>query len=427
MKVPDVRYFLKNSDVNNTSKTLISLYIKVKGKRIVVSTNERILAKHWDKSAYRPYLKHKDAKDDFVLEEELQHINHVLDTIEYKFKKLFNRYLDNENIPNVKQIKSDLKKEINPQDETTDTNLISFIQDFIDNSQNKPVTKKGYTTTMNHLINFQNKQNIVLTFDSVDLDFYNDIVEYFNKKGYARNTIGNHIKNLKVFMNYAYDKGLTKNDAHRKKRFVKLVEETDHVYLTEDELSVIYNHDFSKKPKLDRVRDLFIVGCYTGLRFGDLKRLSTDNITKDGNIRITTSKTNERVVIPLHWRVREILKKYNNSLPEAISSQKFNDYLKVVVKEAGIEELISVSKTKGGLLVSKTIPKYQLVSSHTARRTFATNAYLADVPAISIMKITSHKSEKDFLKYIKISEEDNARKLAQHAFFNPSKNLKKVD
>ena len=106
--------------------------------------------------------------------------------------------------------------------------------------------------------------------------------------------------------------------------------------------------------------------------------------------------------------------KINERLP---SNQKFNDYIKEVSKLAGIKEAVKVEQTKGDLTTKKSEPKYKLVTSHTARRSFATNAYLADIQTISIMGITGHKTEKAFMKYIKISQEDNARKLMYHKFF----------
>jgi integrase len=172
------------------------------------------------------------------------------------------------------------------------------------------------------------------------------------------------------------------------------------------------------QPRLDRVRDLFIIGCYTGLRFSDLKQLKDENLTDNRTrIRIRTEKTGELVIIPLHPFVKAILRKHNGIPPEALTNQKMNDYLKEIGEWAGIDETVVLHFTKGGQRVTETYKKYQLITTHTARRSFATNAYLQDVPTISIMKITGHRTEKSFMKYIKISQEDNANKLINHPFF----------
>jgi integrase len=134
-------------------------------------------------------------------------------------------------------------------------------------------------------------------------------------------------------------------------------------------------------------------------------------------VKIATKKTGEVVIIPLKGYVREILKKYEGKAPEPISNQKMNEYLKELGQLAEVEEDIIITRTIGGKRQSETFKKWELITTHTARRSFATNAYLLNVPTISIMKITGHRTEKSFLKYIKISQEDNANKLVNHPFF----------
>jgi integrase len=180
----------------------------------------------------------------------------------------------------------------------------------------------------------------------------------------------------------------------------------------------MYRLDLSQKGKLAKVRDLFIIGCYTGLRFSDFIQIKQENIFESNKIKIRTQKTGEIVVIPLHPFVREIMAKYDGNIPEPISNQKMNDYLKEIGQLAGLNELIEVTITKGGKLVKSTTEKYNLIMTHTARRSFATNLYMADVPSITIMNITGHKTEKNFLRYIRISQEENANKLLNHPFFN---------
>lgn len=131
-------------------------------------------------------------------------------------------------------------------------------------------------------------------------------------------------------------------------------------------------------------------------------------------IEIKQYKTKDKVVIPLHPMVGTILNKYHGNLPNNISNQKFNDYIKEACKIAGINESVSKSITKGGINRSKNYKKWELVSSHTARRSFATNLYKSGFPTISIMAITGHKTEKAFLTYIRVTPEEHARKLKEH-------------
>ena len=182
----------------------------------------------------------------------------------------------------------------------------------------------------------------------------------------------------------------------------------------------MYNEDLKENSKLERVRDTFIVGCFTGLRFSDFTKLQPQHFKKIGDVEvleIVTQKTNQKVTIPIHPKVQSILKKYDGIMPRPISNQKMNEYLKDLGELVKINDDIVISRTKGGQRTEEVFKKYDLISSHTARRSFATNSFKAGVPSISIMKITGHTTEKSFLQYIKISSEENAVLMAQNSFF----------
>jgi integrase len=251
----------------------------------------------------------------------------------------------------------------------------------------------------------------------IDMDFYNNFISFLKAKNYAPNTIGGRIKILKKFLNEASERGLPVRDDYKKKGFAKPSEESVAVYLNETELIQMYRHDLSDNPKYAIVRDLFLIGCYTGLRFSDLSKLSPENINADNTISVKTVKTGAEVVIPVHPIVRAILEKYDHKLPKMPDNQLFNHRIGEVAKLAGINEIVCMEWTKGNERVKKSFEKHELVTSHTARRSFATNAYLRDVPTLSIMKITGHKTEKSFMSYIKMSQKDNALKLQTHSFF----------
>ena len=222
-----------------------------------------------------------------------------------------------------------------------------------------------------------------------------------------------------MFLNEATERGLNTNLEFRKRKFKTLREESDTVYLNVEELEKIEKLDLSASPRLEKVKDLFLIGCFTGLRFSDFTQIKSENIIDNNTIiQFTTQKTNQRVTIPLHKTVRKILKKYKNQLPKAYTNQTMNSYLREVVSLAEIKELVETSIKKVVRSKKTVSEKYKLVSTHTARRSFATNLYLAEVPSISIMKITGHKTEKSFLQYIRVSQKENADKLLTHPFFN---------
>jgi integrase len=250
------------------------------------------------------------------------------------------------------------------------------------------------------------------------LDFYEDFMRYCLDKKLSNNTIGGYIKNIKVFMNEAFDRKLTTNIEFKNRRFKTLEEDSDSIYLSTSDIDRLYRLDLKSNQRLDKVRDIFIIGCSTGLRYSDLLTISEKNLIEfDTKLKLRTEKTGETVIIPVNKYFRAILKKYNGFPDYSISNQKMNLYLKELGELSEINEKVLISTTSGGQKVSESFEKYKLITVHTARRSFATNAYLSNVPSISIMKITGHRTERAFLKYIKISQEDNANKLINHPFF----------
>nr|WP_313786781.1 site-specific integrase [Allomuricauda sp.] len=300
--------------------------------------------------------------------------------------------------------------------------LIKFIGDYIKECEalKREATVKAYRTTLRHLKEYAQFINKTLDFDSITLEFYSQYTSYLtHERNLSLNTIGKHIKILKIFLNEATDRGLNQNMDFKKRKFKARKEDSDSIYLTVEELKKMGSIDFSASPRLDKVRDLFLVGCYTGLRFSDFTQIKPENIDYSKSIlHIRTQKTGHRVSIPLHPTIKLILKKYNNELPKAYVNQLMNRYLKEVASISGLKQLVQTTITKGGRVQKNSCPKFELVTTHTARRSFATNLYLADVPSISIMKITGHKTERSFMQYIKISQEQNADKLLNHPFFN---------
>jgi integrase len=247
------------------------------------------------------------------------------------------------------------------------------------------------------------------TFDEITYTLCEEFIEWMSEeRGLCANTRGSHIKFLKAAMNEAYKNKLHQNiDFHT---FRKETEQVDAVYLTNEEVTRVAELPLCGSHGL--VRDIFIIGCHTGMRFSDYSRLSMDDIS-DGVIHLITQKCKTPVDIPVHPRVMAILKKYNGSIPK-ISGQKFNVYIKDVCKEAGINESILVRRSGKHIRYEK----WELVSSHTARRTGLTNMYKAGIPTYRCMMISGHKTEQVFLTYLRITQEENAQYLKDNPFFN---------
>lgn len=301
--------------------------------------------------------------------------------------------------------------------------LASFVAEFAANGAKKINattgrlitlrTAQGYKKFADYLQEFEKHSGKKYDFTDIDLDFYEDFTGYLRGAGLSTNTIGKYIRVLKTILNEATEKGLNKNTAYKSHRFKVVAEESESIYLTETELKQLYEFDFSANPRLDRVRDLFLVGAWTGLRFSDFTRIKKNNI-KGGYIEIEQQKTGKRVLIPLHPVVSKIWDKYGEKLPPNITNQKLNDYIKEACKLAEINGAEQKSITKGGFKINRKYKKYELVSSHTARRSFATNLYLSGFPTLSIMQITGHRTERAFMKYIKVTPEQHAKLLRKH-------------
>jgi integrase len=180
--------------------------------------------------------------------------------------------------------------------------------------------------------------------------------------------------------------------------------------LNETELQQLENTKLP--PYLERVRDCFVLFAWTGCRYSDLEKIGKTDI-KNGFITFRQQKTNNKVVIPLHPVVAEILEKYNYDLPEPITNQKFNEYIKEACKRAEINSIETMTRTVGGKLETITFDKHEGVTSHTGRRSFATNMYLQKLPSYMIMSVTGHKTEKSFLKYIKVTQQEHAAMMKE--------------
>lgn len=257
-------------------------------------------------------------------------------------------------------------------------------------------------------------------FGDIDLKFYDDFVAYFTAKDYSINTIGRHVKELKIIMRAAREEGLHDNGLIESRKFRVLTAEVENIYLTESEIRAIAEVDLKGDKHKSIARDIFLVGCYTAQRFSDYSTINEGNIRTLDNgqkvIDLKQQKTGNKVVIPIRAELQAILDKYDNRLPKAYE-QKVNKYIKEIAREAGIVDMVEVSYVESGEKKSHLVEKCELVKTHTARRSGATNMYLAGIPTIAIMKITGHKTEKEFMKYIKITEEQTAMELMNHPYF----------
>ena len=266
---------------------------------------------------------------------------------------------------------------------------------------------------------FEKELGIRFKWSQINKQFYDDLNHYLNQKEYKKNTSGKIIKSFKVIAQSALDDNIHQNTEFRKPYFKTLTAKVDNIYLTLDELAYLENYDQFINETWEKARDIFLLGCYTALRFSDLKRINKDHMqsTNTGfKLNIITQKTKEKVIIPLKPAAYSILEKYKFKPPK-IEEQTVNRLIKEIAKNAGICSLIEQRETIGGQTKIQTTPKFDLITTHTARRTGATQMYIAKIDPIQIMKITGHTTESNFMKYICITKEEAAELMAENQFF----------
>ncbi|MDR0692308.1 MAG: site-specific integrase [Prevotellaceae bacterium] len=393
-------------------------YKMVKGRRqylpLKYFIGESIRPEFWSKRANRA----KEAKEFpnyAMFNQRLSHIEEIVRNLVLHFK-----YSGDLNA--IKILRDSLDRHIKqkrPVEQICEKSLFFFIEQFISEAETTKSlsTVRQYKNTFRLLLDFStNVQKI--DFQNIDMSFYAKFKSYMNKAGYSEAYFSNQIKYVRLFMNEATERGYNASLLYKSRKFICPQVTADKIYLTTEEITRIRTAKLSTSRKLEKVRDMFVVACYTGLRFSDLVRLQPSNFNHvDKILHIRTQKTDTTVYIPLSPEALAICKKYDFSFPP-INNSAFNTSIKEIGRQAGLVEKVELLISKGNSKVRDVQPKYRLITSHTARRSFATNAFLASVPNISIMQITGHSTEKAFMRYIRVSGEDNARRLLTHPYFS---------
>lgn len=260
-------------------------------------------------------------------------------------------------------------------------------------------------------------QNFKPTLLNIDLKFYHAFDEFMRNMPLDANTRGRHFKEIKAFLREAVERDYEVNRSFQKKAFKVIREDVDDTYLTITEIKKLKALQLS--PRLAVIRDIIVTNCFTGLRHSDWHQVGKIYLLRgeDGKelLRVKQKKTGHYVHIPLHAEVREYLEKYKDASPKIISNQKMNDAIKEICQFALKDENDNPTMI---VLNGEPVEKWKACSSHTIRRSFATNCYLSKtLDVYLIMNITGHKTESSFLRYLKLDGQDKARLAAEAKFF----------
>lgn len=381
------------------------------------NTGYKIKAEDWSKDKNRP----KQTLS------ELKNLKTGLDNLQTSIYKNLNNAIDKNETINGDWLQSQLNKIQNKTNKTeiNENLFLNYFQIYIDKLPNK-VTKGYRGVSANTISKLNSVKNLITEYETtqkkklfikdIEHTFQTEFVDYLAyKKNYSTNYIGSIIKVVKTVCLDAKINGIEVNPfLDRIKSFKESIEI---ITLSFHELEKINNTHFNND-YLSNARDWFIIGCYIGQRVSDLLNLTHENIIcRSGKelIELTQSKTKKRIVIPIHPIVKDILNKRNGNFPRKISDQKFNKYIKEVAKLSGITEIIEgkINNPETNRKEKGKFEKWQLITSHTCRRSFATN-YYGDIPTPLLISITGHSTENQFLEYIRKSETDNALQIAEY-------------
>ncbi len=390
-------------------------------------TGEKILPENWDINKKQPkgvLSKKAIFRENRVIWEQIKRYpafyEHLLNTYKLSGETLNKEKLKYEFDKEFKLIEIEEKKKgvVEAYDE--------FIQEMKDQQEFTSNTIKNQTNMRNLLVKFKRDKKYILEFETLNISFYNKYKAWArkdtkDKKKHQNNTIGRNISALKTFLKWASENGYNKFDNY--KEFEKPSAPTNSFALNENELFQLYNHDLSENKRLEKVRDLFCLGAFTGLRFSDYSNISKKNISGEF-IVLTQKKTKAKISIPLNYYSKQILEKYNFNMP-TISNQNLNKYIKEACKVADISSEIYTVEFVGKNRFEETFFKWQKISSHTARRTFASIAMSKGANPFAVMRITGHKKIETFMNYVNITE-NQTRKLMTDIFGAPESSLKAV-
>ena len=413
-----IKYYLKNK--KGVHKSSIRASVCFQGHRFVFSPGLSYDPRQWDFERGLP----KKTKSN----ENYTAVTSMLTELTHKITKHYKELSDHGNKsikPKVLQSKI-FEVDAKPKKikkETSGLTLSEFTTLFIrDCEMGKRLTNKRskmelntiktFYSTKNHLEQFEKLYNKPVYLKDFNQRIHDDFLDYLEVElDLSRNTASKYITNLSQILLYAMRLNKYSKSSYYDIKFETARENSDNIYLSEDELkSMIDLKDFKSEME-EEVRDLFIVGAYTGLRFSNYVSLDL-GLINDGFIEVINIKTQLKNTIPILPEVERIINKYNGELPTAPTNQEFNRTLKEIAQR--IPELNRpfekrITKGREKQIIRKM--KWEMVMTHTARRSFCTNMYLKGIPVPTIMAISGHQTEKNFYKYIKADGMEHARMM----------------
>lgn len=406
-------------DPNAKSESLIYMFVFFNKHHVKVSTQQRIAPVLWDQTrrgvTTNPKLVAQYSENHPGTEERLHVVNENLN----RLRQEVNRYHMEQTLKNqpfrLAQLKQRLTNGGNVHD--TDGEKVDRVVDFLKMVIRQMETgnrkqPNGTSYTKGTLKNYRNLLQALermelgttqpIQWDTINKMWYFSFIKWHEERGYSTNYIGKHVKDLKVIMKTAHEEGVHSNLEFQKRYFVTPKNATKKTPLSLEELKALEELDLSEQPNLGFARDIFLLGCYLGLRVSDIKRITPNLLQRDTGgtfLSMKTQKTGAEVKVPVNTKADQILRRYDYMVP-AFYEQVVNRLLKSIGK---LMELPSERTNK--------------LTLHVSRHTFAKLSYEMGIPSLFIMKITGHASEKNFLRYINIAPDQAVQEFRKYDFF----------
>ncbi|PSR54058.1 hypothetical protein AHMF7605_11270 [Adhaeribacter arboris] len=381
-------------------QTAIYLFLRTGKETIKLKTGQYIYPKHWntkpDKNGYHVKRSYTGSPE----------FNGWLDNLMKEVHLLYNNLTQGNKSVALQELKEAVKNIFEKKAPAEEADLFEHFRKYIET--NKSERAKGtvarYNVFLRHLEDFSSKYRYKVSFETINLHFFDLFKTYLVQDlKHTDNTLWVDFAALKTFMGWSFERGLHQNLTYKK--FKAPQKDVEIIYLTENELMTLYQVELPLGSKLDKVRDVFCFGCFTGQRYSDIANLKRKDI-KDERWTVRAVKTDNTHYVPLNSFALSILNKYQLALRPlpVMSNQKTNEYLKELGKLVGIDEPTSLTKRRGNEKLTNTQPKYEFISTHTARRTFITLSLEKGMRPEVVMRISGHSNYSTFKKYIKISE-----------------------
>lgn len=412
----NIHFKLRKQGMRNPTIVMHVFDRRFKARKFMYSTGISLDEVLWDKRRGRPKVSPGSLHETQLLSIEATIVNLEKTTLDFLSTRYGQTRIERKDLKDH-LIKAVFGDQPNIRKEPSKPGFVETWRHIIENTKNQsgiPLTagtKRSKLQTLRLLEEYSRCKQVELDFLTIDMNFYHSLDAFMREKNLGASSRGKHFKEIKAILREASDRDIPVNTSYQKKSFKVVRLRPDNIYLKESEIRNIF--ELKLTPAQTRQRDIFVMACYTGLRHSDWHQIRKENIVNEkgtGMLRVRQTKTGEVVHIPIHPAVKMILDKYEGNPPTVIANQKFNEVLKTIGKQADLGNV---------MIEGQLVGKWELVSTHTARRSFATNAYLSRaLDVYQIMKFTGHRSESSFLRYLKLDGKDFAIQAAESTFFN---------